>query len=61
MAKQLPHGPVVLAVNLGSMLASKMVKEGFGVDGNDLSIGADLLCQAASLEELPLTRRFANC
>ncbi len=61
MAKQLPHGPVMLAVNPGSLLASKMFQEGFGVDGNDLSIGADLLCQAASLEELPQTRRFANC
>ena len=42
---------VVLAVNPGSMLASKMVKEGFGVAGNDLSIGAGILVRAALSEE----------
>ena len=47
MAKSLPVGPVVVAVNPGSLLASKMVKEGFGVAGNDLSIGADILIKAA--------------
>lgn len=47
MAKELPDGPVIVAVNPGSLLASKMVKEGFGVAGNDLSIGVDILCQAA--------------
>lgn len=35
--------PTVIAVNPGSLLASKMVKEGFGVSGHDLSIGADIL------------------
>lgn len=47
MAKEQPEGPVVVAVNPGSLLASKMVKEGFGVAGSDLSIGADILCKAA--------------
>lgn len=47
MAKELPDGPVVVAVNPGSLLASKMVKEGFGVAGNDLQIGADILVEAA--------------
>lgn len=47
MAKELPDGPVIVAVNPGSLLASKMVKEGFGVAGNDLSIGADILHEAA--------------
>jgi NAD(P)-dependent dehydrogenase (short-subunit alcohol dehydrogenase family) len=47
MARELPEGPVVVAVNPGSLLASKMVKEGFGVAGNDLRIGADILCRAA--------------
>ncbi|MCY4180361.1 MAG: SDR family NAD(P)-dependent oxidoreductase [Litoreibacter sp.] len=46
MAANLPTGPVVVAVNPGSLLASKMVKEGFGVAGNDLSIGADILIKA---------------
>ncbi|WP_430475540.1 SDR family NAD(P)-dependent oxidoreductase [Thalassospira lucentensis] len=47
LARNLPEGPVVVAVNPGSLLASKMVKEGFGLAGNDLSIGADILCSAA--------------
>ncbi|MCF2870521.1 SDR family NAD(P)-dependent oxidoreductase [Octadecabacter sp. G9-8] len=47
LATRLPSGPSVLAVNPGSLLASKMVKEGFGVSGNDLSIGADILYRAA--------------
>ncbi len=44
-------GVVFSAVNPGSLLASKMVKEGFGVAGNDLSIGADILVRAALSEE----------
>lgn len=51
LAKELPDGPVVVAVNPGSLLASKMVKEGFGVAGNDLSIGADILVRAAVSDE----------
>lgn len=47
MAKLLPEGPVIIAVNPGSLLASKMVKEGFGLAGNDLSIGANILREAA--------------
>ena len=44
-------GPAIIAVNPGSMLASKMVKEGFGVAGNDLSIGAGILTRAALSDE----------
>ncbi|WP_417586442.1 SDR family NAD(P)-dependent oxidoreductase [Pararhodobacter oceanensis] len=51
MARAHPEGPVFVAVNPGSLLASKMVKEGFGVAGSDLSIGADILCRAALSEE----------
>jgi len=47
LAARLPDGPSVLAVNPGSLLASKMVKEGFGVAGSDLGIGAEILCRAA--------------
>lgn len=47
LAARHPDGPSVLAVNPGSLLASKMVKEGFGVAGNDLGIGADILYRAA--------------
>ncbi|SDE77583.1 SDR family NAD(P)-dependent oxidoreductase [Limimaricola pyoseonensis] len=50
MAKDNPEGPAFIAVNPGSLLASKMVKEGFGVAGNDLSIGADILRRAALSE-----------
>lgn len=53
-AKHLSDGPVMVAVNPGSLLASKMVKEGFGVAGSDLSIGADILIDAA------LGARFAE-
>lgn len=51
MAKKHPDGPTVIAVNPGSLLASKMVHEGFGVAGNDLSIGADILTRAALSDE----------
>ena len=44
-------GPAIIAVNPGSMLASKMVKEGFGVAGKDISIGSDILCRAALSDE----------
>ncbi len=44
-------GPAIIAVNPGSLLASKMVKEGFGMAGNDLSIGAKILCRAALDDE----------
>ncbi|MEM6759675.1 MAG: SDR family NAD(P)-dependent oxidoreductase [Pseudomonadota bacterium] len=45
MAAMHADGPVFIAVNPGSLLASKMVKEGFGVAGNDLQTGADILCR----------------
>ena len=44
VAKQFEHtGPIILSVNPGSLLASKMVKQGFGVAGHDISIGANIL------------------
>lgn len=42
-----PNGPVTVAVNPGSLLATRMVKEGFGVDGQDVGVGADILIRAA--------------
>jgi NAD(P)-dependent dehydrogenase (short-subunit alcohol dehydrogenase family) len=45
---------VFVAVNPGSLLATKMVKEGFGMAGNDIQIGADILVRAALADE------FAN-
>lgn len=44
-------GPVVVAVNPGSLLGSKMVKEGFGIPGGDLAIGVDILMRAALSDE----------
>lgn len=46
-----PAKGLFVSVNPGSLLASKMVKEGFGIAGNDLSIGADILVGAALSEE----------
>lgn len=51
LAETLPTGPIVVAVNPGSLLASKMVKEGFGIAGKDLGIGAEILYRAALSEE----------
>ena len=45
-----PDGPAVIAVNPGSMLGTKMVKEGFGVAGGDVRIGAEILVRAALAE-----------
>ena len=46
-----PDGPAIVAVNPGSLLASKMVKEAYGVEGSDLGIGADILVKAALSDE----------
>lgn len=37
---------MLVSVNLASMLGSKVVKEGLGVEGKDLCIGADILAGA---------------
>lgn len=47
-------GPAIIAINPGSMLGSKMVKEAYGVSGGDIQIGADILTRAALSDE------FAN-
>ncbi len=39
--------PVIISVNPGSLLGSKMVKEGFGIPGKDISIGADIIVRAS--------------
>ncbi len=46
--------PSMVAVNPASFLGSKMVKEAYGSEGKDLSIGADILVRAA------LDDAFAN-
>lgn len=45
------NGPAIIAVNPASFLASKMVKEAYGVQGNDLTVGADILVRAALSDE----------
>ena len=47
------NSPAIIAVNPGSMLGSKMVKQAYGVAGGDLRIGAEILCRA------PLSDEFA--
>ena len=45
------RGLVVVAVNPGSLLGSKMVKQAYGMEGGDLGIGAKILTRAALSEE----------
>ena len=45
------NGPAIIAINPGSMLGSKMVKEAFGVPGGDIRIGAEVLARAALSDE----------
>ena len=45
------EGPAVVAVNPGSLLGSKMVKQAFGVAGGDIRIGADILTRATLTDE----------
>ena len=39
--------PSVVAVNPGSLLATKMVKDAFGITGSDVTKGSDILVRAA--------------
>lgn len=41
------EGPVIVAVNPGSFLGSKMVREAYGMQGGDLRKGADILRRAS--------------
>lgn len=44
-------GPMVVSVNPKSFLGSKMVKDAYGIAGNDISLGADILIRAALSDE----------
>ena len=44
-------GPIKNAVNTGSLLASNLVKQGFGIARHNLGIGADILTWAAFSNE----------
>jgi len=55
LARQLGEsGPSIIAVNPGSLLGTKMVREAFGTAGKDIGIGVDILTRAATSDE------FAN-
>ena len=41
------EAPAIIAVNPGSLLGTKMVKEGFGMAGSDIRMGAEILIRAA--------------
>lgn len=43
-------GPAIIALNPGSMLGTKMVRDGFGVAGSDVRIGAEIVASAAVSE-----------
>ncbi|KFB08100.1 SDR family NAD(P)-dependent oxidoreductase [Nitratireductor basaltis] len=47
LAAEHPDGPTFIALNPGSLLATKMVREGFGIDGSDVNIGGDIITEAA--------------
>ena len=44
-------GPAVVAINPGSFLGTKMVKEAYGTEGKDIGIGADIVARAATSDE----------
>ena len=43
--------PAFITLNPGFLLAAKMVREGFGMDGSDVQIGADILVRTALSDE----------
>ncbi len=48
LAQEIGHkGPAIIPVNPASLIGSKMVKEGFGVEGKDLTVGANILYRLA--------------
>lgn len=46
-----PDGPMIVLVNPGSMLGTKMVREAFGQAGRSIAIGAEILERAALDDE----------
>ncbi|WP_413701858.1 SDR family NAD(P)-dependent oxidoreductase [Psychromonas sp. KJ10-10] len=45
------EGPIVVAINPKSLLGSKMVKQGYGIAGGNLQLGADILVKASLSDE----------
>ena len=52
LGEEMRVGPIVYSVNPGSLLGTNMVKGGFGIDGNDVNIGADILVRLSLDDEL---------
>jgi NAD(P)-dependent dehydrogenase (short-subunit alcohol dehydrogenase family) len=53
MAKSIDQNKTVfVSVNPGSLLGTKMVKEGFGIMGKDINIGVEILARLALQEEV---------
>lgn len=44
-------GPAIIAVNPGSFLGTKMVKEAYGSEGKDIGIGSEILTRLATASE----------
>jgi len=51
LARQNLEGPVILSVNPGSLLGTKMVKEGYGIEGKSINIGSDILVRLSLSDE----------
>ena len=48
MADNIDGGPAIIAVNPGSFLGTKMVKEAYGSEGKDIGIGSEILTRLAT-------------
>ena len=48
LALELPNGPAIIAVNPGSLLATKMVRDAYGLAGKDVGHGARILAELAT-------------
>ncbi|NET73896.1 MAG: SDR family NAD(P)-dependent oxidoreductase [Sphaerospermopsis sp. SIO1G2] len=51
MAKSLKNGPIMVSVNPGSMLGTKMVQQAFNVAGKDIGVGSKILVRASLSDE----------
>ena len=51
MADNTETGPAIIAVNPGSFLGTKMVKEAYGSEGKDIGIGSEILTRLAIASE----------
>lgn len=47
-------GPIFIAINPGSFLGTKMVKDAYGMKGHDISIGAEVLSRAALSDDFAM-------